>query len=145
MLRRTIRRASRYLQTTVAVLSGAAQHHSLSRSLSRTRRLLARKMKFATTRLLFTQLAGLTQRQQLFSQQQLGRKTRSMRLLEAKNRFLNSVYRTKYARNLTQLHRAARRLQRKLSVGHRTAKATVTPAYRSSNAFQRQATKRASR
>lgn len=145
MLRRAIRRASRYLQTTVAILSGAAQHHRLSRGLSRTKRLLARKIKIATARLLLTQLVGLTERQQLFNQQQLGRKTRSLRFLEAKSRFLNSVYRTKSARNLTQLQRAARRLQRKLSVGRRAAKANVTSAYRSSTLFQRQATKRASR
>lgn len=145
MLRRAIRRASRYLQTTISILSGAAQRHALSRNRSRARRLVAKRSETAIAQLLRTSVEGLTQRQQLLNQQQRTRKLQAIRLLEVKSRFLNSLYRVKSSLTSAQSRRAAGRLERKLLARPTNAANTVRPAYRSSELLQRQTVGRASR
>lgn len=145
MLRRTVRRASRYLQTTIVVLSGAEQRHRLSKSRSRAQRGSTRRAEVAVTRLLTTTVRGLTQRQQLFTQQQYNLKARSARLLEAKSRFLRSAYRAKSSRTPVQVQRDILRLQRKLSTRRSATKTTVSPAYRSLALLQGQFATRAAR
>jgi len=145
MLRRAIRRASRYLQTTISVLSGAAQRHALSRDHSRARRIVAKRAETAIGVLLHTSAESLTQRQQLLNQQQRTRKLHAIRLLEIKSHFLSSLYRVKSSLTPAQSYRAAGRLERKLLSRPTNAANAVRPAYRSSGLVQRQTTVRASR
>lgn len=145
MLRRAIRRASRYLQTSVSILSGATQRHMLSRNRSRARRLVAKRSETAIDLLLRTSVGSLTQRQQLLNQQQRTRKLQAIRLLEAKSHFLNSLYRVKSSLTSAQSRRAAGRLERKLLARPTNAANAARLVYRSSDLLQRQTAVRASR
>jgi hypothetical protein len=145
MLRRATRRASRYLQTTISVLSGAAQRHTLARNRSRLRRLVAKRSETAIDLLLRAPVESLTQRQQLLNQQQRTRKLQATRLLEGKNRFLNSLYRVKSSLTSAQSYRAAGRLERKLLARPTNTANAARPVYRSSELLQRQTVGRASR
>jgi len=144
MLKRSIRRASRYLQTSVAVLSAAAQRHAVSRKLLRTHRLLTQRTIAGADYLLTYCPVPLTARQRLFAQRHLARKARASRFLKRKTRFMHSTYRVKNARSFTQAYRAARSLKRKLIT--RPAARTLTPRhYRFSDLLFRRTAARSSR
>ena len=145
MLRRAIRRASRYLQTTVSVLAGAAQRHALSRSRARARRLSTRLAETAVDHLIATSVEKLTQRQSLMNNQQRSRKLQAVRLLETKHRFLCSMYRVKASLTHVRSYRSAKRLERKLLLRSARAADIIPATYRSSELLQRQTTRRISR
>ena len=144
MLRRSIRRASRYLQTTVAVLTAAAQRHMISRKTAGTRRLLTQRGTASAKQLLSSSAVRLTARQQLFVQQQLTRKARASRLLAVKSKLLHSIYRIKNVRLSTQSSHTARSLERKLLTRRNTLTATLLP-YRSSALLTRSTVSKSSR
>lgn len=145
MLRRGVRRASRYLQISVAVLSGAAQKHHLFRQHSRRYRRLERRVELAANTLFYAQEKKLSPRQHFFSQQQLTRKVRAARLLEARSRLVHSVYRAKANRTGTKFVHAARRLGRKLKARRNLSTVIKCPAHRSAALLQRQTALRTSR
>lgn len=144
MLRRAIRRAARYLQTTIAVLTGAGQRHALRRSCSRVRRRELRSAEVGASLLLSIASETLTQRQQLFNQQQYGQKIRATRLLGAKHRFSRSYYNAKSVRSRSRSYRAALRLQRRLSNRH-VFNAGYLSTYRASGLLQRRTPTRTAR
>ena len=145
MLRRGLRRAARYLQTSVAVLSSAAQKHRLFRQHSRMYRRLERRVELATNTLFYAQEKKLSPRQQFFSQQQLTRKARAARLLETRSRLVHSARCAKANRTGTKLVHAARRLERRLKVSRNLSTLTKRPMYRSAALLQRQTALRISR
>jgi len=106
---------------------------------------LAQHTEIAANSLLRNKKEKLSQRQQFFSHQQLTRKAHALRLLEAKNRLLHSVYRAKsgYARSKPAL--AARKLERKLTSRRSLLAISSRPAYRSSGLLQRQTALRVGR